>query len=438
MTVSTSPSSPRNTQNRPCSLESDVAIVGGGPAGLALACALDGIGLHCIVLESQPLPAMAEAAPDGRDIAMTHRGVDILRRLGLWTRLPGAAIAPIREARVLDPGARSILAFDARGSDSEALGYLVPNHLIRRAALAEAACRAGVRIEAAARVRSVRAGHGGTPGEAVLDDGRVVRARLLVAADSRLSTTRRAFGIGAQMHDFGRTVIVCRLSHEQPHGDVAWECFAYGRTLAILPMTGGEVSAVVTAPADDARELMALTPEAFASTIERQLAEAGARRRAGSAPQLGALRPAGERHAYPLVATYAHRFAREGAALIGDAAVGMHPVTAHGYNLGLYGVETLAGVLREAREAARDIGARDVLAAFEARHRRDSLPIFLGTQLVVRLFTDESPPGKLLRAAVLAGAQHLPPLRAAITRQLTGRSAAPQASPRWGRARARA
>jgi ubiquinone biosynthesis UbiH/UbiF/VisC/COQ6 family hydroxylase len=413
----------------------DVLIVGGGPAGLALAAALDGIGLRSTVLESQGEAALAEAAPDGRDIALTHRGVDILRQLGLWARLPEAAIAPIREARVLDPKAPSILSFDAQGSARDALGYLVPNHLIRRAAHAEAASRAGVRLLCDARVRSVRAGHAGAPGEVVLDDGRRLHARLIVAADSRLSTTRRAFGIGAQMHDFGRTVIVCRLGHSRAHADVAYECFGYGRTLAILPMTGGEVSAVVTAPADDAQALMALAPEAFVATIERQLAEAGARRGEG-APQLGTLRLAGERHAYPLVAVYAHRFACEGAALIGDAAVGMHPVTAHGYNLGLYGVEVLAEVLREARAAGRDIGSRAVLAAFEARHRRASLPIFLGTQLVVRLFTDESAPGKLLRGAVIAGARHLPPLRAAITQQLTGRTGAPWGLPRWGRARA--
>ena len=72
---------------------------------------------------------------------------------------------------------------------------------------------------------------------------------------------------------------------------------------------------------------------------------------------------------------------------MGDAAVGMRPVTAHGYNLGLAGVESLTATLHAAQNAARDIGDAAVLARYERQHRLHAWPIYQGTNTVVGLFT---------------------------------------------------
>jgi 2-polyprenyl-6-methoxyphenol hydroxylase-like FAD-dependent oxidoreductase len=129
----------------------------------------------------------------------------------------------------------------------------------------------------------------------------------------------------------------------------------------------------------------------------------------------------GERHAYPLVAVWAQRFVSRRCALIGDAAVGMHPVTAHGYNLGLAGVESLTATLHAAQARGQDIGDAAVLARYERQHRLHAWPIYQGTNTVVGLYTDTRPLPKLLRRAVLAGSTRLPPLKALIVSQLTGR-----------------
>ncbi|MEY8879339.1 MAG: 5-demethoxyubiquinol-8 5-hydroxylase UbiM, partial [Leptothrix sp. (in: b-proteobacteria)] len=336
------------------------------------------------------------------------------RQLGLWDRLTPGQVAPIRAARVHNGRSSRFLHFDGSRSGHEALGFLVPNHELRRAAYAGAA-RAGVTIHAGVEV-SQASNHLGADGqptgpaaEVQLADGRRFSAPLLVAADSRFSATRRQLGIGANSRDFGRTVIVCRMHHERPHEGVAHECFRYGGTLALLPMNDDQVSAVLTVRSDLAAGLLALGPAAFAAHVEREAEGC-----------LGRMELLGERHAYPLVGVYAHRFAAPRVALIGDSAVGMHPVTAHGYNFGLYGVEALTRQLVQARRRGQDIGALSVLQGFEAEHRRATLPIYLGTNAVVGLFTDDRPPAKLLRRAVLQVAEHLPPLKAAITRQLTG------------------
>ncbi len=388
--------------------DSDVLIVGAGPAGLALAVALADAGLRSLVLEQQPMAALEQPAEDGREIALTHRARRLMQAWGLWQRLPEEAIAPLREARVLDGEAPTTLSF---GPGHEALGWLVPNHLIRAAALAAAQAHPSVQLLCEARVQALALEAEGA--RVQLADGRAFRAPLLVAADSRFSGTRRLAGIGASMHDFGRSVVVGRVARTAPDDGIAWECFRYGNTLALLPLNRGLSSAVVTVDSRQAAEWLALDDAAFAARIEAQ-----------SGGRLGALQAAGPRHHYPLVAVYAHRFATRRFALIGDAAVGMHPVTAHGYNFGLYGVEALADALRQARLGGQDIGSLGALQAFERRHRLATLPIYLGTNAVVSLFTDERALPKLVRRTVLSAAAQAPLLggaiRGLITRQLTG------------------
>ena len=78
-------------------MDTDVLIVGAGPAGLSLALALSHAGLHATVLEQQSLPALAQPAPDGREIALTQPSVQTLQRLGTWQRLLEIGRASCRE-----------------------------------------------------------------------------------------------------------------------------------------------------------------------------------------------------------------------------------------------------------------------------------------------------------------------------------------------------
>lgn len=397
--------------------DADVLIVGAGPAGLALAAALADIGLHSLVLEQQALAAIESPLEDGREIALTHRARRLMQAWGLWQALPPDQVAPLKQARVLDGDAPQALHF---GGGGEALGWLVPNHHIRRAALDAARARPAVQLRAEARV--VALADEGPVASLQLAGGETLRAPLVVAADSRFSGLRRLAGIGAQMHDFGRSVVVGRVARTAPDDGIAWECFRHGNTLALLPLNGGISSAVVTVDSRQAPAWLALDDAGFAARIE---AQAGGR--------LGHMRADGPRHHYPLVGVYAHRFATRRVALIGDAAVGMHPVTAHGYNFGLYGVEALGLALQAARRAGQDIGALATLRPYEQVHRRATLPIYLGTNAIVSLFTDDRPLPRLARRAVLGVARQAPLLgtaiQAAITRQLTGGAAPPLPRP---------
>ncbi|WP_376786522.1 5-demethoxyubiquinol-8 5-hydroxylase UbiM [Comamonas jiangduensis] len=408
------------------SMNTDVLIVGAGPAGLSLAISLAHAGLQATVLELQDESQLASPAPDGREIALTHPSVQTLQRLGTWARLQDHEIGTIRDAIVHDGpvGVRSTLDIVAEGSGADYLGRIVPNCALRRTAWEVASTTQGVHIITGARVTQVTTSDSHAEVHYTQDDNGVrvdaapLKAPLVVAADSRFSAVRRMLGVGTQMTDFGRSVIVCRMRTSGSHEDKAHECFGYDRTLAILPVQPdpdtGELlcSAVVTTNSADAQQLMQLSPEDFAAHVQNHFQS-----------RLGDMQLVGERHIYPLVATYAHRFSGERFALLGDAAVGMHPVTAHGYNLGLSGVERLTACIVSARAAGQDWGKAAVLAPYAQGHHRHAWPIFQGTNTVVKLFTDARPVPRLVRTAIIEASRRIPPLKAAIVAQLTGRSA---------------
>ena len=391
-----------------------VLIIGAGPAGLSMAAALADIGIASTVLEQAPLAAIAQPQEDGREIALTHRGVGVLQQLGAWQDLPPEAISPLKAAQVFNGQDARFLGFTPEGQGTDRLGHLVPNHWLRQIAYQGVMKRPDlVRLRCSTRVQKLHLlAQGGRAAELVLEDGERLSAPLVIAADSRFSASRRLAGIGADMLDFGRSVILCRMHHELPHQHTALECFHHGHTMAWLPLQEHLASLVLTVNADEAQSLLDLDDAAFLDWVQTH-----------SQGRLGALRLAGPRHFYPLVATYARRFVARRFALIGDAAVGMHPVTAHGYNFGLYGVQTLARELQMARRhrAGCDLGDAVALERFEREHRRATRPIYLGTNAVVKLFTDERPLARALRQGVLQGAAHLPPLKALISQQLTGK-----------------
>ena len=136
--------------------------------------------------------------------------------------------------------------------------------------------------------------------------------------------------------------------------------------------------------------------------------------------RVGAMQLSSTRHAYPLVAVYPDRLVATRFATVGDAAVGMHPVTAHGFNFGLRGISTLAGQLRAAQAAGQDIAAPGLLARYERAHRNATLPLYVATTLVARLYTTDHPPARLLRDAALRVAQNLPPFKRLVAATLSG------------------
>lgn len=384
----------------------DVVVVGAGPAGLCFVRSLAGSGLRVALVERQDENTLAAPEEDGREIAITHHSRKLLHELGLWQHLRQEETATLRDAMVLNGNARPGLMFRHDEAGSPQLGWLVPNHAIRRAAYAEVAAMDDVRRITGTGVAGVANHRDGA--EVTLDDGETLRAALVVAADSRFSSLRRAAGIPASMHDFGKVMLVCRMTHEQPHEQVAWEWFDYGQTLALLPLHNPHTSSVVlTLPQQQMQALLAKDDAAFELDIASRFQQ-----------RLGGMTVAGPRCSYPLVGVYARRFVAERFAVIGDAAVGMHPVTAHGFNFGLAGQHLLAREIREAKSAGTAIWSPAVLQRYQRAHRRATYPLYMATQLLANLYTDDRPPARVMRGLAIAAGNRLGPFRRMIMAEL--------------------
>ena len=399
----------------------DIAIIGAGPTGLCFAKALADTGLKITIIERQTEAALAEPAFDGREIALTHHSAQLMRQLGLWERIDPQAISALRDARVfngssllsLNIGPENIRAKNTRSENTASkntaladtqhseLGYLLANHLIRKAAYAAVKSSPAITLRTEAQVLNIQTD--ANQAQITLADGEIINAKLVIAADSRFSETRRAMGIAADIHDFGKTMMVCVMDHPISHEHTAWEWFDYGQTLALLPMNGLRSSVVITLPPDEMNQLMTLSEDDFNHEVSARFKQ-----------RLGVMRLSSTRHTYPLVTVYAKRLIGQRFALIGDAAVGMHPVTAHGFNFGLTGLASLSAEIKAAVAAGNDIGSASLLLRYEKTHRRNTRPLFLATHAIAKIYASDSPPAKFLRASAIRIGNRIAPFKRAV------------------------
>ena len=387
-------------------MDYDIVIIGGGPAGLSFASSMAGLNLNVLLIEKSSLKTISKPKPDGREIALTHHSRKILMKLGVWTLIDEDKVSPLKEAKVFDGDSDSLLNFDAKKSVIEALGYLVPNHLIRAALFERVSQVENVTILNELMVDGVSTSN--TRAEVSLSNGKNIKSKLVVAADSRFSEIRRKMGIPSVMKDFSKVMITTRMTHEKAHNHVALECFNYGHTLALLPLNGNVSSFILTVPTDKANEMLELDEEKF-----NEIASAG------FDGKLGQMKQIGDRYSYPLVGVYAQKFIAKRFALIGDAAVGMHPVTAHGFNLGLRGQDLLSLSISSALNNGLDIGSDAVLKEFERKQINLSRLMYFGTNGIVSLFTNDDAVIKQVRKLVLKFAERFPPVKTLITQHLT-------------------
>ena len=384
----------------------DVVIVGAGPVGLSFAKALSNTSLNIAIIDRQTSASLATPSEDGREIALTHLSKKILTRFGIWQEIDQNEISLIKEAKVINGASPYSLHFNHQDTSENTLGHLIPNRLIRAAAYKVAKENKDTKIVTNVGVDSFNIDTNRV--EVKLSNKEVIHSSLMIAADGRLSSARRSMGIPSEVKDFGKTVIVCKMEHEKPHHNVAYECFHYGRTLAVLPMIGNFSSIVITISSDQADSIMTMEDQAFNQDIQSRFNS-----------RLGKMMITGDKYSYPLFASHASHFHANRFALIGDASVGMHPVTAHGFNLGLRGSETLATVIEEALSNKDDFTSDEILSKYNQKHQRSTRPLYYGTNLLVDLYNSEKLSAKVLRRLALRFGNNFWPVKRLIMGQLT-------------------
>ncbi|MCC7036520.1 MAG: 5-demethoxyubiquinol-8 5-hydroxylase UbiM [Alphaproteobacteria bacterium] len=385
----------------------DIAVIGGGPAGLSFARLMSGTGLRLLVVEKKPAAALKKPVYDGREIALTHPSYKVMENMGLWDEIPRDAVTRIIGAKAFNGDLTRPLSFDAGRAGKENLGYMVSNQNIQKAVFAAVSRQKNVTL--ATETSVTRLATDDSAAMLQFDDGRRVTARLAIAADSRFSEARGMMGIAASRRDFGRSAIVCRMSLEHDHDGIARECFFYDRTLAVLPLGPKSCSVVLTVAHQETAAVMAQSPKEFSADIEQRISHA-----------FGKMKLSSALFNYPLVGVFADNFHARRFCLIGDASVGMHPVTAHGFNLGLQGAASLAHEIKQAQRCDIDFASDETLARYSRRHRAATLPMYYGTNLLVSVFTDTTKRGRMTRKLFMSLGRGLPFVRQIIAGKLTG------------------
>jgi 2-octaprenyl-6-methoxyphenol hydroxylase len=403
-------------------IEAEICVMGAGPVGGTLACRLAAAGVATAVVDRAALPPMENPAFDGRAYAIAAGSRDLLVTAGVWDRLP-VPPNPILDIRVSDGrlgrrASRLHLHFDHHdaGADAGPFGWMVEARSLRMALNAYFPTLPDLRVFAPATASVERDADGAT---VRIADGPDLRCRLVVAAEGRQSPLREAAGIPVTRLPYGQTGIVCAISHEKPHHNLALEHFLPSGPFAVLPMgpsadaeLGGapNVSAIVwTERTPVAEQMLKLDDRRFAGEVARRLGG-----------HLGAVRTVGRRWSYPLSAMLAHRYVDTRLALAGDAAHGIHPIAGQGLNLGFRDAIALGDLLIEAAGRGDDPGAPALLARYQRMRRPDNLLMLAMTDGLDRLFSNDNRLLRLVRDVGIAAVDRTPPLKRLFMRRAMG------------------
>lgn len=362
-------------------------VVGGGLVGKTAALALAQAGLR-VALLAQAAPAQGEYRFDTRIYALSASSQALLERLRVWQALDPARLCPVYDMRVFGD-AHAELHFSAFQSAVPQLAWIVESVTIERAL--DAALRFQPNVawyDARAQALQARA----EAADVTLADGRTLSCDLIVGADGAHSWVRAQIDAKVRRRDYRQTGVVANFKCEKPHGETAFQWFAGGEIIALLPLPDSHVSLVWSARTEHADKLLALDPAQLAVEIEK--ATGGA-----SAKYVGALDGVTPSHGFALSLQTVDRLIAPRVALVGDAAHLIHPLAGQGMNLGLRDVAALMDVVA-AKEPFRDLGDLTLLRRYERSRREDIQKLTIATDGLQRLF---AVPGGLVRGIRNAG-----------------------------------
>ena len=376
----------------------DILVVGAGPTGIAFACGFADTKLKIAIIDKLPRKIIANPKIDGREISLTHNSVKILKKLDVWRHISNKSISVIKEARVLDGDSKYFLNFAHQEIQKECLGYLIPNYIIKKNLYKRLKKISNITLINKAECSSIKIED--QYASITLSNGKKIKSSLVVAADSRFSKIRSKMGISAFTRDFNKNMVVCRMQHEKPHKNIAYEFFRYNQTQATLPYIKNQSGIVTTANKNLTNNLMRMSKKKFNNEMENSFNNF-----------FGKMKLLGKRYYYPMITTYTKKFISHRFALLGDAAVGMHPVTAHGFNLGLKGMEILNKVISDALKNKMDFGSIDILDKYQSKLHREAAPVYLATNSIVNLYTSNILPAKLTRQFALRFVNTVKPIK---------------------------
>lgn len=386
-------------------MKTDIVIIGGGLAGLALALALRRSALSVTLIEGRrPEFDPCGANWDARIYAISPINTRFLDQLGIWSQLDPMRLCPVKEMDVQgDAGGR--LAFSAYDSGVSELACIVESSAMQRRLWQAAQNQDNLTLLCPAQPQALALEE--RQARLTLVDGRELQASLIVAADGADSWTRNAAGIEVQFKPYEQMGVVANFVGQRPHRRIARQWFGKHGILAWLPLPENRMSMVWSTPEGHAHELLSLAASQPAEFCRRVAA-------AGDFC-MGDLSLLTAPQAFPLRLMRAPHSVKPRLALIGDAAHTIHPLSGHGVNLGFQDAQTLAKVLSD-NPIYADCGNFLRLRMYERARKAEVVALQTMTDGLYRLFQPSAGPLSFLRNLGLNFTDRAPVLKDALVR----------------------
>lgn len=374
----------------------DIAIIGGGPVGAALALALRDSNLNITLLEARNI---RDANPDPRALALSYGSRLLLTHLGVWQDL--TQVSAIKTIHISQKNSFGRTRLDAADLNVPDLGYVLPYPALQAAmqSLLET-CNANIQNGA-----SVTDLHSSAEGAAITyrQEGGEQRltARLVVVADGgKLLASSHP----AEVRDYGQSAIIAHVTCSHPQANTAFERFTAQGPLALLPYQDG-YELVWTVPHAAVEAMLLWDNATLLSYLHQHFGD-----------RVGAFLSAGPRNTFPLRLKRAPATTLPHTVLIGNAAQTLHPVAGQGFNMGLRDAWELAQeILRSPPEA---LGSEAMLSNYRKSRNLDRNAGIHFTDGLVRLFSNDLPLVSAARAASLSLLDCLPGVKKFVAKRM--------------------
>lgn len=374
----------------------DIAIIGGGPVGAALALALRDSGLSVTVLEARK---SSQASTDPRALALSYGSRLLLTRLGVWQNLAQiSAIQTIHISQKNSFGRTLLKAADLKVPD---LGYVLPYPMLHTA-LEQALKACPINYQAGAAVTQL---HSDANGTAISYQQNAtehqLQARLVVVADGgKLLESSHP----AKIHDYGQSALITHVTCSQPRPNTAFERFTAQGPLALLPYQEG-YELVWTAADATVNAMLQWDDRTLLKQLHQHFGD-----------RVGEFLTVGTRSSFPLRLKRAPATALPHTVLIGNAAQTLHPVAGQGFNMGLRDAWELAQAILHSAPAS--LGSGDMLATYTQARTLDRNAGIGFTDGLVRLFSNDLPLLGTARAASLSLLDCLPGMKKFVAKRM--------------------
>ncbi|XP_058101334.1 uncharacterized protein LOC131245715 isoform X2 [Magnolia sinica] len=390
----------------------DVAIVGGGMVGMALACALSSMPLtkhlNVAIIDSNPALGSSvhikkEDLPDSRVSTVTPATISLFKDVGAWQYVQQHRHAFFDKMQVWDYTGLGYTRYNARDVGKEILGCVVENKVLHSSLLS---C-------------------------------------LKVGADGSKSRVREISGIKTNGWNYSQNAVICIVEHAVEN-HCAWQRFLPAGPIALLPIGDRFSNIVWTMNPKEASDHKSMSEDDFVKVVNHaldygygphpsssflgQYGDSLSWITGGVTPSVSecfqvppkVVKLASERMAFPLSLMHANEYASHHVVLIGDAAHTVHPLAGQGVNLGFEDAFALSKVIAEGISVGSNIGELSLLKKYEMERKPANIMMMGILDGFQKAFSVDLGPLNFLRAAAFQGAQYFGPLKRNIISYATG------------------